>query len=539
MDTGSSVECSETRLLVPEAASDQEITNINLNESKDGRVIETYVKSETQNTFFNDLFEKELDLKNKFSDVETQDIHEAVNRQLNFIAQRIGEQDERLRIKEVIPVGSAREGTQIIRPCEYDYILTLENLSESGAVSIRPINPSVSRREYVYVKLEDNDTRSRFHEILTANDEIRSRYCFNLENSSEQYRLRSLMCDGRGLRGIFCAPKGLRDVFFSAIHESVILSSGSAVHMNTGTLIVIVSKPEEHGPAFTIRFLWKRGTIENQPTMAISVDVVPVLKIPWEMYNNLLTEVEGFVVNYFDHVESVGSLLLMPREGLNFHVNFTEAELYHMKNLSHHHKKCYKLLKYMLNGEPFPLESNTNWLMKYFKHTDTLFHSYSLKLVVWEHHYLQQCTEDNDLSLCIPKILSKLRGALTEGLIHPFYRNRPIVPPVSIFENNKKRFLCRKRLKTLNHVLTILQTTPMEDYSYDTFCRAISHHQMWKSITAKTVCRIVLVLSFVISFYACILVALSNSDKSFAHYMPIGLGVLFLLFCLGCCIKGQ
>ena len=312
-----------------------------------------------------------------------------MHRLLKLLAKRIGEQDERLQIKEIIPVGSAKEGTQIIRPCEYDCIFTLCNLSKPGVVSIRPTNMNVSRRDYVFVMIENDETRSAFQEILTVNGDVRSRYLLNLssklDNPCRRNELRNLLSNRSGLRRMWWTRRGLRDLFFSAIHKSIISCSESTVQMSTGILRFIVAKPEEHGPAFTIKLLWERESTLNQLPMEISVDVVPVLKLPWEMYNNLLTEVEEFVVNYFDHVRSVGSFFLMPRDELKFHVNFTEAELYHMENLSDHHKKCYKPLKYMLNGEPFPLErctSRLQRLLNQFTHTDTLFHSYSLKLVV-------------------------------------------------------------------------------------------------------------------------------------------------------------
>ena len=46
--------------------------------------------------------------------------------------------DSRLKTKEVLLVGIAKEGTKIIRPCEYDFILMLDAFSKQGAVSIIP-----------------------------------------------------------------------------------------------------------------------------------------------------------------------------------------------------------------------------------------------------------------------------------------------------------------------------------------------------------------------------------------------------------------
>ena len=478
------VNIESTSLRTPE-----EEANSDVHVSIESNILEGHLCNETKNKFFNDIYENKLDLKNKFSDAERQDIHEAVDRQLKLLAQTIGEQDNRLAIEEVIAVGSAREGTQIIRPCEYDYILTLKHLSKLGAVSIGTNNRNTSNLEYLFVSLEDNDLKSRFREILTTQNRLR---CTRFLDRNKGYRhllyIRLLSWIGKGL--------GLRDLLFRSINESVIISSRTAIQMRTGTLRTVVSKLEEHGPAFTIKLLWTRDTLENHPNLEISVDLVPALKLCWEMYQHLMTNISGFAVNIFYHVgrEESPSMLLMPRYKLGFHVNFTEAELFYMRNLSDHHKKCYIILKYMLNGEPHPLENNTNRLVKYVLHTDTLFHSYSIKLVVWEHHYLKQCREENKVSSCIPKMLNRIEGSLREGLIHPFYRTRHIVHPTAMSNNNrernKKTFLCRKRLTILSNVLNTLQNTSLEDYRYETFYRATSHHQMWKGIVAQTLRRI-------------------------------------------------
>ena len=131
--------------------------------------------NDTLNRFLNELYEKELDLHNKFSDEEIGDICAAVKKQVNLIVKRIYEIDSRLKIQDVLLVGSAREGTQIIRPCEYDFILALEALSKPGTVSITPEDPEGNSREYMHVKLEDDDVRSVFHEFSENGNIIATR----------------------------------------------------------------------------------------------------------------------------------------------------------------------------------------------------------------------------------------------------------------------------------------------------------------------------------------------------------------------------
>ena len=264
--------------------------------------------------------------------------------------------------------------------------------------------------------------------------------------------------------------------------------------METGQLRIKPSKPERNGPAFTIKLLWNRGMIETQPTMEISVDLVPALKLSLETYKSLLVDTAGFEADQFEHVRDVGSVLLIPCNHWSFHVNFTNAELLRTRGLSEHHMKCYKILKFIVNGEPFPLDGNRKKLPKYFQNTHTMFHSYTLKCVVWEHHYLQQCTEDADLSICISKMLTRIRCILAEGLMHPFYRNRYIQAPRwyqnpidGIFHINQ----CKERLGNMQSVLDKMDTTPIEEYSYEAFRRSMSHHQLWR-YKAKAALQIII-----------------------------------------------
>ena len=211
--------------------------------------------------------------------------------------------------------------------------------------------------------------------------------------------------------------------------------------------------------------------------MEIAVDLCSALKLNCEDYYSTLPSSDSVVSNDLDHVKSV---LLMPREGIRFKVTFTEAELQLTSSLSEHHRKCYRLLKYIINGEPFPLETKSR-IVKYFGNRHTLFHSYALKWVAWDHHYNQQCAQAA-LGLCVAKMLSKLqiKTAPVEDLIHPFNRNRIIV-------TSKWNDKFRKsepwqlnfiegymRLCTVRRGVQKALNIPIEEYNYETICRAIA-----------------------------------------------------------------
>ena len=327
--------------------------------------------------FLNELYDKKLDLNNEFSDQEIKDIRAAVQETVSLLAKTIGEIDPRLKIQEVIPVGSAKEGTQIIRPCEFDYILLLDVLSMPGVVSFE----SVDEIEYVYVKLEDDDVKFVFQDCTESN------YL-------------------RGSHSLPCFRQGLREVFCSALYQAIRLNSRISIKKSTGKLTARRSKPESNGPAFMIGPIWERETTKKYTTMEISVDLCPALKL--DHSPDLKIGIVPYYYYRLDFIESIDSVLLMPHIGNLFKVTFTETQLLCTSHLSSHHRTCDKLLKYLVNGEPFPRVTPTATIIKPFLGAKTIFHSYRLKTEVWDHQYIEECTEDEDLSSCIYRVIQSL-----------------------------------------------------------------------------------------------------------------------------------
>ena len=94
---------------------------------------------------------------------------------------------------------------------------------------------------------------------LTVNGDVRSRYLLNLssqlDNPCGRNELRNLLCSGSE----FIRMLWTRNLLFSAIHQTIVSCSESTVQMSTGILRFIVAKPEEHGPAITIKFHRQKG----------------------------------------------------------------------------------------------------------------------------------------------------------------------------------------------------------------------------------------------------------------------------------------
>ena len=224
--------------------------------------------NETVNKFLQDIYDKEIDLNLRFSDLEINDIRDAVKILVNKLALKVGDVDERLKIADAILLGSAREGSQIVRPCEYDFALTLKYLSNANVVSLQPADTKDNSREYVHVSIEDGHIKTKFCELI----------------------------DGKDAR-VLCSHwlpwyrESLRGIFDIAI-KTAVQSTKYEVIMGTGILSLKNCEVKEHGPAFTVRLIWERAT--HGKTVDISVDLCPALKLAGVLDHNITYSLFSF-----------------------------------------------------------------------------------------------------------------------------------------------------------------------------------------------------------------------------------------------------
>ena len=449
------------------------------------------MQNETLNIFLNELFNKKVDIKSNFNEQEILDIRTAVDEQVHLLADTIGEVDPRLRIREVIPVGSAREGTQIVRPCEYDYILILETLSQPGAVSLKFWKHC---RKNMYVTLEDNEMRALFQGYIDRNKRI---------NAADQF-----------------PRKGLGSLFLASVFRAVKLCTKRSVEKSTGILTGLPSKPKIHGPAFLVMFEWHGNTATCSATMKISVDLCPALEVDWREYKDSLQSIECDVVaDYKHHIKNVGSVLLLPSNANLFKVTLTEAELLLTSELSEHHIKCYKLLKYIINGEPHPLQTIA-CKIKYKFQNNTFLPSYALKLIVWHHQFTQHCSDEKDLGFCVTTILQSCESysQCVDILKHPLNTRisslgfklsnyvRGDIEIITTLITHKTFCLqdsCERTRRVLNGLRTIHDLS-LEQYNFEKFCHkiAVSGLGRYYGSQYRIIYTVIVCLLFV-SLFAC------------------------------------
>ena len=312
----------------------------------------------------------------------------------------------------------------------------------------------------MYVKVENDSTRPMFKDF-----------------SDDDYI--------RGSHWLPCLRQGIRDAFRSTINKAVKLNSRPPIKMDTGQLSMRCLKAESHGPALMVRFVWERKD-EKSSTMEVSVDLCPALKLDVKPHVDVLPSFDRFIFTDLGYIESLGKVMLMSREGHMFKVTFTEEELAFTSNLSQHHRKCFKLLKYIVNGEPLPNKRPANTVMKHFQRAQTIFHSFALKTKIWNHHFKQCCTEQNDKGSCINSVLNDIKQNDTERK-HPFVKNGIMC----VQENERKekklqiptaKSLSISRLSSLLKITQRINTTPTEKYDFDYFLSTNCKQNVWRKV---------------------------------------------------------
>ena len=337
----------------------------------------------------------------------------------------------------------------------------LEGLSKPGAVSLKSADPK--DKKYMFVKLEDDEARSTFYEIRDDNNYLRAAHL------------------------LLCLRQGLRDVFSSALNEAVMINSKTPVETKTGQLRMRPLKPEPHGPASKVSFVWERN-VETKASMEVSVDLCHALKLDVLAHQNVL---QSFQQPKF--AKYLKTVLLMPHTRNFFKMSITESELVVTKSLSQHHKKCYMLLKRLVNGEPQPPERLANCVMKHFQGEQTIFHSYVLKTKIWVHQ--QNCNEQDDIYGCVNGVLDQLKHEDVTSE-HPFTRIpiKDLRVYVDSFDNSEKVSI--SRVNTLSKELQKINTTPKEKYDFENFCRVIRNNKCPVKCFLKAIDSLLLICCF-------------------------------------------
>ena len=436
-------------------------------------------KKDTLNRFYNDFYIKELCFRHQ----EGHEIKAAVSEMVERIVNQIGYFDQRVQVNEILLVGSAAEETKIILPNEFDFQLVLQRFSQPG--SIRLVKDCSNDDRHVHVVVEDNDLLTQHRDLLKDKHLICGHQGSLFTNSI--YGLRDICLNA--------VKKAVRLVYFN--ENNNLIYNNKPIENALGTLTLYHYSCDENGPAFNLKCKWRRKC--DHEDMDISIDLCFVMCICKPLSEMIRSE-DLECQTYYKFAQKCGSVMVMPCKksdschgGECFRIIFTEAELLLCKKLSDHHKKCYKILKYLLNGIPNmskPYGIVSKWLdivlnemsrkvsirankiiscLSMNGENPTPFHSYALKLIVINHHYKMQCEERHCVVNCIDRMLNDILDILNPGICSWSIGKLPKLfseNELEISQPNQfldeRIILLKKQLEVISHAVYSSETFKLE-----------------------------------------------------------------------------
>ena len=127
--------------------------------------------------------------------------------------------------------------------------------------------------------------------------------------------------------------------------------------------------------------------------------------------------------------------------------------------MSEHHRKCYKLLKYILNG--------------IIARTATVFHSYALKTLVLNHHYHEKCEETCNMAKCAMELILKIQSIMENSPVFLLrYDMRQHLPnmffkSMSVWNHEQSIVDSDIRIRLQRLMKRLEKISSMKEYSFD------------------------------------------------------------------------
>lgn len=197
-----------------------------------------------------------------------------------------------------------------------------------------------------------------------------------------------------------------------------------------------------HGPAFLLQFEYKNSF---NHTRIINVDLAfavqsPAAKIKMaDIHKRNLSDQCALLKSYRDKVLSQENFLV-----IQFRLSLALVETDFIRNdLSANHRKVYRILKYLINGEVNEDDIKEALLPDA---TKTGYSSYHIKIMILYHHDACRNSGTNDLEPCVLQVLEDMSKYEDTGNFPMFERLR------------RKRFTLLPYLKTLIETLRSKQS---------------------------------------------------------------------------------
>lgn len=336
-------------------------------------------------SFLQELYD--LKLKYKLPEEQVDDIKVSVDKMIGNIANGIGETERAFEISHKCLAGSMAEGTSIVKPKEFDYLVVLKHLSQPGAVEIYKYtgeqgscydDPNIGEG---LIPFGYGYTNCHAH-IKPGNSIIANMFS---------------PCIIDGHIGNF-----KMNLMFNECVISVVKTMED-VKGNTGILSTEASDKSGEGCASTFELLWTPKD-QEMSKIIISIDLVPAIEIQGIAAARLDPELKA----YNERLKMQNKYLIVPGKLAHkcFLYTFTNTEVNIVRSLSQNHKTCYMLLKYLLK-----IRIRNRAITSYMAKTFVLRHA-------------NRCTNDEALHYCIVEIISTIKESFGTLYTDPSFKHK-------------------------------------------------------------------------------------------------------------------
>ena len=325
-----------------------------------------------------------------FDPVIINHIYRATNLIVQHVVDEIGRIKSHLTVKEVLSVGSFPEGTKNCSPNEFDFMVCFDFLS---------------RRETVRIECPEGCQPGYMMALLNTHDDSMSGMIF---------RVSADLC--------LIDHEGLRAQYQDALHEVANSLSMKKIVTPCGTLVI---KDSQY---LTLRLEWHSFNVEyngseiysglceqdmpfeTPSSMQIDVDIMPAISV--EDFS-LLSDLHGFPKHITGITENLKFHLVCKvsgQESALLRISHASTEVFLVNHLHPIHKRCYKVLKYLLtNGTHINQPKGAFNLSSYMFKTAVLYHEFD-----------KLCTGTPDIVKCCIEIISHIRDRLRKGVFPSF-----------------------------------------------------------------------------------------------------------------------
>ncbi|XP_053408735.1 uncharacterized protein LOC128559875 [Mercenaria mercenaria] len=319
-------------------------------------------------------------------------VQKAVTACIKFFLAELTKEEPLFKPAELIQVGSFAEGTKILEPDEFDFLVVIDELSKPGAVAVD--NNPEKVKGYTHLP------HSGYVTLAVADDNLKNKwekYCENgllqcFQNSIDRSRFGSIFI--KVIRKLY-----VKRVFLKKADAVVTCTSTEIDFVNFGMGMPAVDdiglnlrRVEFKTPNVLIDF--------KLDGMKISVDLSPAIR--YYRITDCFKPEDCAGAALSDAILNRESLLLVANRNFDFRVTVTEAEVGYIQHImKHEHKGIYIFLKYV------------NYLFETKRNAWEPYSSYMLKNICLMHDLNCQ-HETRTITSCFKDILEDMNACCSK-----------------------------------------------------------------------------------------------------------------------------